>query len=302
MQNRLLAAVALIGATTILGLSAQLAWAQAPAKPTPLLSARPAALRPQLMIVGVAHFDNPSRDVVNTQVDDVTSPRRQKEMAAIVEALANFHPTRIAVEWPASKQDKLDARYAAYRVGVYQLGRDEVDQLGLKLAAKLGLPRVDAVDWLDEPPGQDADYDFQAYPTTPEAKARLAALMDPAQGARETALMRGMSLPMWLHALNTPEHLAAMNRVYFDFAMLGDDTRAPGANWVGAWHTRNLRIFTKLVRTANRPDDRLLLIYGAGHAFLLDEFAKQSGAFKVVSPEAFLAAASKPPLSARAAR
>jgi len=290
MPNPRLAAIALAAA---LGAAAPMARAEPPATPFPLLSQRPAALRPQLMVVGVAHFDNPSRDVVNTRVDDVTAPRRQKEMAAIVEALAAFHPTHVAVEWPAAKQDRLDARYAAYRAGTYKLSRDETDQLGLRLAAKLNLPRVDAVDWLDEPPGQDADYDWQAYPATPEAKARRAALTDPAQGARDTAEMRRETLGAWLHALNTPVRLATMNRVYFDYAMLGDETRAPGPNWVGAWHTRNLRIFAHLARLADRPDDRVLVIYGAGHGFLLNEFASQSGAFKVVSPEPLLSAAAK---------
>ena len=264
------------------------------AEPFPLLSQRPAALRPEVMFVGVAHFDNPGRDVVNTKVDDVLAPKRQKEIAAIVAQLAKFHPTHVAVEWAATKQDKLDARYAAYRAGTYRLSRDERDQLGLRLAAKLGLPRVDAVDWLDEPPGKDEDYDFTAYPTTPEAKARYAAIQDPKQGERESAQLHAMTLGGYLHAVNSPAHLAEMNSVYFDYAMLGDDQKAPGANWVGAWHMRNLRIFAKLVRVADKPNDRVLVIYGAGHGFLLNEFARQSNAFKVVSPEPLLATAARP--------
>jgi hypothetical protein len=289
-MNRSLLALGLAAA---LAAPAFLARAE-PAAPFPLLSMRPAAQRPQLMIVGVGHFSNPHRDVVNTDVDDVTAPRRQKEMAAVVEALARFRPTHIAVEWPMSKQAKLDARYAAYRAGTYKLSSDEVDQLGLRLAARLNLPRVDAVDWLDEPPGQDADYDFMAFPDTPEAKARRAALTDPAQGARDTAEMRRLTLGAWLGALNSPERRAAMNRPYFDYAMLGDEVRAPGANWVGAWYARNLRIFGRLVRVADKPDDRVLVIYGAGHGFLLNEFAEQSHAFRPVSPEPLLAAAAKP--------
>ena len=291
MTPRKLALLALVAA---LAEPAAALAAEPLAKPYPLVSTRPAALRPALMIVGVGHFSNPHRDIVNTDVDDVTAPKRQKEMAAVVDALARFRPTHVAVEWPTSKQDKLDARYAAYRAGTYKLGSDEVDQLGLRLAAKLHLPRVDAVDWLDEPPGKDEDYDWQAFPNTPDAKARIAALSDPAQGARDTAEMRRLTLGGWLHALNAPARLAAMNRAYFDYAMLGDEVRAPGANWVGAWHTRNLRIFARLVRIADKPDDRVLVIYGAGHGFLLNAFAQQSGAFKPVSPEPLLAAAARP--------
>ena len=280
-----------LGVALGLAVAGPLLAAAAPAgTPSVLISQRPAAMRPQLMIVGVAHFDNPGRDVVNTKVDDVLAPKRQKEIAAIVAQLAKFHPTHVAVEWPATKQDKLDARYAAYRAGAYTLTRDERDQLGLRLAAKLGLPRVDAVDWLDEPPGKDEDYDFEAYPATAEAKARLAALSDPQKGARESAILGRTSMGGYLAYLNSPAHLAEMNSEYFDYAMLGDDQKAPGANWVGAWHARNLRIFAKLVRIAGKPNDRVLVVYGAGHGFLLDEYAQQSHAFKVVSPVPLLAA------------
>lgn len=281
-------------ALAAMGLAAPAALAAEPPAPFPLLSQRSPAARPALMVVGVAHFNNPGRDVVNIKVDDVLAPARQKEISAIVAQLARFHPTHVAVEWPATKQDKLDARYAAYRAGTYQLGRDETDQLGLRLAAKLGLPRVDAVDWLDEPPGKDEDYDFEAYPTTPEAKARMAAIRDPRQGQRDSARLRSMTLGGYLHDLNSPARQAQMNSIYFDYAMLGDDQKAPGANWVGAWHMRNLRIFAKLARIADKPTDRVLVIYGAGHGFLLSEFAEQSHAFQVVSPEPLLAGAVKP--------
>jgi hypothetical protein len=58
--------------------------------------------KPALLIVGTPHFANPGRDIVNTRVDDVTTPEREREIEAIVERLAAFRPTRVAVEWPAS--------------------------------------------------------------------------------------------------------------------------------------------------------------------------------------------------------
>jgi hypothetical protein len=158
------------------------AFAASAEAPSPLISQRAPSERPRLMVVGVAHFDNPARDVVNTKIDDVLTPKRQKEIGAIVDQLVKFRPTHVAVEWPATKQEKLDARYAAYRSGTYELTNDERDQLGLRLAAKLRLARVDAVDWLDEPPGKDEDYDFQTYATTPDAKASLDGAQRPKEG------------------------------------------------------------------------------------------------------------------------
>ena len=46
------------------------------------ISQRAPGERPLLMVVGVAHFDNPARDVVNTKVDNVLTPKRRQATAA----------------------------------------------------------------------------------------------------------------------------------------------------------------------------------------------------------------------------
>jgi hypothetical protein len=284
----------------VLALAAPSAAATAPAATTPavkLISDRKPAERPSLMVLGVSHFDNPARDVVNVKVDDVLSSKRQKEMADLARAIERFRPTRVVVEWPADKQAKLDARYADYRAGRYQLTRDERDQLGLRIAADLKLDRVIAADWNEEPPGQDADYDFTVYPDTPEAKARFARLSDPAQASEDSRRLRESTLRSYLAWMNRPEHLAWMHSRYFDFALIGDAKKNPGANWVMGWYGRNLKIFDNLVWLTDDPHERILVIYGAGHAHLLRQFARESGAFKVVDPVTYLAPArpSRPP-------
>jgi hypothetical protein len=80
----------------------------------------------------------------------------------LVDRLASFRPTHVAVEWETGEQAKLDQRYADYLAGRIKLDSDETDQIGLRLA-KLGLSRVDAVDWNQEPPGKDDDYDFPGW-------------------------------------------------------------------------------------------------------------------------------------------
>ncbi len=67
-----------------------------------------AAPKPMLMIVGTPHLANPSRDIANTKVESVLTPRRQAEIEALVDRLATFHPTHIAVEWETGGQAKLD--------------------------------------------------------------------------------------------------------------------------------------------------------------------------------------------------
>jgi hypothetical protein len=252
-----------------------------------LLHERTPNNRPTLLVLGTGHLNNPGRDLFNTKVDDVLAERRQKEIAAVVEQLASFKPTHIAVEWASKSQSRLDARYLDYREGRYQLGRAEQDQLGLRLAAKLGLERVYAVDWNEEPPGTDQDYDWLSYGESHGQKALLAAIQDPKR-AQGIVPLGSQSIGAWLLQLNGPETLRASHRGYFDWARIGDHERQPGANWVGAWYARNLRIFNNLIVLTDRPQDRILVIYGQGHAYLLRQFATESGAFRLVDVDAVL--------------
>lgn len=242
--------------------------------------------RPALMVVGMPHLANPGQDVVNTSIDDVLAPARQREIEAIVEALAAYKPTRVVVEMPIAKQSALDERYAAYRAGNYKLTRDESDQIGLRLAARLDLPRVFAGDWNGMPPGGIEAIDWDTYAIRTGKADLVAAIRRP--GGAESEDLTKSRLPELLATMNSTDALAARHRRYFDYALLGDDTEAPGPNWFASWHGRNLRIFARLVRIAEDADDRVLVVYGAGHAPLLRQFAEQSGAFQVVDPVPYL--------------
>src|SRR6266480_6379038 len=57
-----------------------------------------APVRAEILVLGVYHMANPGHDIVNMQADDVLAPKRQAELAQLVEVLKNFHPTKIAIE------------------------------------------------------------------------------------------------------------------------------------------------------------------------------------------------------------
>ncbi|MDQ8755934.1 DUF5694 domain-containing protein [Sphingosinicella sp. LHD-64] len=253
-----------------------------------LLAAVPAAAqtgeKPALLIVGTPHFGNPGRDVVNIRVPDVLSPERQREIEAVVERLAAFRPTRVAVEWPASEQARLDRRYADYRAGHFALTANERDQIGLRLAARLGLPRVDAVDWSENAPGAESDYD---YPAWAEAHGRGAAFRTwvsqfQAEADASARLMACTPVSAWVRAVNTSAYRLANHRTYYYVAQLGELNGAnPGAAWVGTWYTRNLRILNNLRALASGPHERIVAIYGAGHGYLLEQQSRESEDFAV---------------------
>lgn len=245
--------------------------------------------RAQLMVLGTTHFDNPNRDISNMAVDDVLQPTRQKQIQLLIEAIARFKPTRIAIEMPPSAQLVLNHSYAEYRAGRYTLTANERDQLGLRLATMLKLPQLDAVDYKGGPPGPDDAYDFSAYAAAHDLEARYAAFL--AEGkkyaAEETEYLKTHTMLDWFRRANAPAYRLANNRFYFRMLQFGDSQHNPGANWVGGWHARNLIILENVRRLA-KPQDRVLIIFGAGHSYLLDQFARESGTFEVVDTESFL--------------
>lgn len=251
------------------------------------------AAKPALLILGVPHFGNPGRDTVNVRVPDVLSPARQREVAAIVARLAAFRPTRVAVEWPADAQAELDRRYADYRAGRRALSANERDQIGLRLAARLGLARVDAVDWDGDPPGRPSDYDYPAWAEAHGRGAEWRAWVGRFQAEADASarLMACTPVSAWIRAVNTPAYRLANHRTYYHVARIGDGVGVnPGAAWVGTWYTRNLRILNNLRAIAPGPQDRVVAIYGAGHGYLLDRQAREADAFAVADPLSWLPA------------
>jgi hypothetical protein len=218
------------------------------------------------------------------------TPERQREIEAIVESLAAFTPTHVAVEWPIDAQAKLDQRYAEYRAGKFVLTANERDQIGLRLAARLGLEKVHAVDWLKAPPGNNADYDFPAWAKAQRQDEVWQAHIKRQQVEADAVARLMICTPVssWLRRVNTPEARRESHRFYYDIARIGDNAANPGANWVGSWYARNLYILNNLTALATQRQDRVVAIYGSGHGYLLDQQAREAGVFEVFSTLDFL--------------
>jgi hypothetical protein len=101
--------------------------------------------RPEILLLGTYHMANPGHDIHNMQADDVLSPRRQQEIAQLIETLKRFHPTKIAIEADAGSQ-RVAREYSDYLAGKYTLSRNEIDQIGYRLAKELGHHTVYPVD------------------------------------------------------------------------------------------------------------------------------------------------------------
>lgn len=243
----------------------------APAKPKPV----------EVMVVGMFHMANPGQDMANVQAPDPTTPQRQAEITRIVEGLNRFKPTAVATEWPA---DLVTERYAKYIAGTLPPSKNEVVLLGFRLARMAGA-RVYGAD-------MDGDFPFEpvaAYAANHGMGGWVAEVMGIGQAetkASSERLARG-TIGAELRLMNEPAYIARLNGFYAGALRIGGGAEQPGADLVAAWGQRNYRICARIIQES-KPGDRVVVFFGAGHAYLLRRCFAETPGFVLVEPNRYL--------------
>ena len=261
MVNRsvLIFALAMGGAITAL---TQQAAAQKP---------EPPAARAQVLVLGVYHMSNPGHDVFNMKADDVLAAKRQAEIAQLIEVLKSFQPTRIAIEADTGSQ-RVGREYSDYLAGKYTLSRNEIDQIGYRLARELGHKTVYPVD-------ADGEFPFQRFMNYAKASGHskeLDALMGEI-GSKVKAQNEYLASHTVLETLlymNADDKVAEDVAFYYRQAHFGEPGDWAGADLVSDWFRRNMRIYSNIAQLVDSPNERVLVIFGAGHlGWLQHDFA-----------------------------
>jgi len=227
--------------------------------------------KPQILVLGTYHMSNPGHDIYNTQVDDVRAPKRQQELEQLAEVLAKFAPTKIAIEAdPYSK--KLPAAYQDYLAGKHELSQNETEQIGFRLAKRLGHKELYPVD-------VDGEFPMQRVMNYAKAKNRSAELQKIFKStekmvAEEDAYIKNHTVLESLLYMNSPASVAASSGFYTQLTGFGEDGDFAGPDLLADWYQRNIRIQSNIVKLIGSPDERILVIYGAGHLFWLQEDVK----------------------------
>lgn len=103
--------------------------------------------RAQVLLLGTFHFSFPRHDALKPEATiDILSPEKQLEIEEVVNLLARFRPTKIAVEKRLEQEAELASNYSAYREGAFALSRWEGHQIGFRLAAMKSHDRLYPVD------------------------------------------------------------------------------------------------------------------------------------------------------------
>lgn len=233
-----------------------------------LFSMTSAATEPaKVLLLGTFHFANPGKDVVKTSVFNVSSNDGQQQVMQLVERLNRFKPTKVLLEFEPSRNDEMNQRYQDYRNGELELGINEIYQLGFRLAAMNDHPAVYGIDerevhWSGDKLFAYAEqYEPAVYADMQQQIAQITETKEREQTTK--------SLIELIRLENTPASLRQNLGFYIKYNDLGVGDGFAGADSTASWFERNIRMHA-LVQQYAQPDERLLVIAGAGHAAVMN--------------------------------
>ncbi|MFP7478303.1 DUF5694 domain-containing protein [Terribacillus saccharophilus] len=242
-------------------------------------------VKPSVLVLGTFHMgERGDRDIYKQDTRDMKAKKQQDEIEEVVECIKLFNPTKIAVEFESIRADLLDSQYNDYaKQGIEDaLESDEIHQIGFRLAKELGHDKLFPVDWNRPVGGVPLGYvydflkdiDQELYDQVVEEGERN---NENIQFLLDTKTIREV-----LVYLNDPRNTKKQQETYMKFALAAYEDFYVGIDWLtNYWYRRNLIIFTNIMRHVQKPDERILVIYGAGHKYLLDNFFNESAMFHV---------------------
>jgi hypothetical protein len=247
---------------------------------------------PKVLLIGTWHFDYPGLDAHETKETDrinIFSEKRQAELQELLDYMARFNPTKIAVEG-GRNSGYLIRRYERWKNGTRPLGASEIDQIAVRLMDRFNL---------------DTLYGVDAYPLLLE----LYDTRDTTQPKSYTDLILerhyfGGDDPVskkYTALYRATESARVKNTLLDNFLYMNSDNvldRGFGAYIAGGqfesendegpdalsmfWVNRNLRIFKNIKDIDHHEDDRILVLFGAGHISLLRYFFECSPEFELI--------------------
>ncbi len=240
---------------------------------------------PQVMILGTFHFHNPGADYAKFETADIMSEKKQKEIVDVVERLANFKPTKIAIEWTTDRTEETNKKYTEFLAGQFSITTgdakiisNEVYQLGFRLAKTAGHKQIYLVDF---PGGMNISAVLAyAEKNDPEYAKKVQKEIGEITGFMNQ-IQKNKSILEILQIMNKADSLNIAQSLYVEMATVGAGDNYIGADVVTDWYKRNLKIFANIEHIAE-PNDRILLIIGQGHKPILQQLIKESPKMKIV--------------------
>lgn len=250
----------------------------------------------KVYLLGTFHFNQ-----VDTLLYDVNDEKHQRSIANLSNIITGLKPSKVFVEkmpeW--EHKNKVDSLYRAYREGNFRNSRNEIWQVGARVASALNHPHIFQCDQ----PGmygilypKIADYaktHDQQNVLTFSAKGTTKPLTS---SINNDSLKKSSDLLEYLRWLNSKRVLETSHAHYINvYPQIGntdvshyDSTYFMGADLTIDWYRRNILIYAKILAQLDYKEDSLFLVIGNDHVPILQQLFNDNPYFEVVETEKWL--------------
>lgn len=217
-------------------------------------------------------------------------PAQRRRLASLFLAASDRASAHLQwLQLPAAERrpgDGLDETLAAM-LRKSETSNNENYQIAAKLAARLGLQRVYAV---DNHTGDNTSVpDIEAFGQAIQAAWHSdRAALDAAEQAQAELSKQSSLLPLY-RRINGPQNLQMLAEANVATAMRSPSPQRYPQVWVAGWETRNLRMVANIRATfRERPGARVLSIVGVSHKPWFDSWLGQLSGVEIVDAEQVL--------------
>jgi hypothetical protein len=222
----------------------------------------------QVMLIGTFHFDNPGKDVAKVNDFDVFTEESQQYLQSFTQRLADFKPTHILLEYNPENEELINQRYQEYLAGEYELGGNEIYQLGFRIAKAAGLKTVQSFDHRDLHWNPQPMFEYAEQHNSPELKAFNDAIDYYVKEDNKARASLGLrELLMRSNDSGQDRHNMDM---YLATNPIGVRDGYAGADATASWWQRNFRMYANIQQVA-KPGERVIAIGGLGHTAILKQ-------------------------------
>lgn len=236
--------------------------------------------KPKILLVGVFHMGG-SSDINQFDIDNVLSAKKQIELEEVIRKLSAFQPNKVAVEAVKETDNELNTMYHQYINNSLELNTNEIQQIGFRLSARMENERIYPIDWMGEL-GQRDIGEVLEWAKSNQSELYKLIMEEYLPKIMDFPSKDHMILDMLIH-MNQEKRVQHDHELYMQVARIGTETDYIGIDWMRWWYQRNLTIYSNLTRLITDSDDRILLLIGAAHIYLVRQFLLESGIFEVES-------------------
>lgn len=224
-------------------------------------------MKPEIMIVGSQHyhelFSNKEPDESFLDYLDI-----------LRDELLEFQPTRVCIEQEAKIQDTINTYFKNYNADTFY--KNEAYDLGFFISKKLKLNSVTAMDWMEA--SDDSNGISNSHEWAKANNHQFIKTLEEIQTLHTNISELNDPFDMTVQ-LNKPENYRKDQVLYGQMMLLGDDWKT-SIPWLSWWYKRNMIMVNNITKNL-APDDKVIVIVGSDHIYILKQLLEASESFDV---------------------